>query len=329
MRKNSKQLLRTTENSIKKSNQLALSALHVGLTLRQIQLLSFCILCTQQNGFSSFKKVDLERKFNLVKYNSKDTKEDAKAIFKLSIGLSSLDNEHFSMTNVFKDLNYEKGTFTFIWHERLVEHIIQLKDKYITTDLTIASKFNSSFTWILYDHLKAHYNYWYLSFSKKDLMDLFGVGDKQTYAANTSLFRKYVLDVAINEMKEHTEYDVWYVPKKNGRSIVGFDIHWSSGENIDKGTQKQADLLKNILDFINERTVDYINLDSKADRHRAIELIQKTEKMREFTIEPINITQNYADTLIKNSKFNLNELNRLLEKNNRPKVPFYNWLEEE
>ncbi|WP_369678784.1 hypothetical protein [Planococcus faecalis] len=51
--------------------------------------------------------------------------------------------------------------------------MLELKDKYITTDLTIASKFKSSFTWTLYDYIKGHYNFWYKNISKDGLLKLF------------------------------------------------------------------------------------------------------------------------------------------------------------
>ena len=48
MRKNEKQTKVAADNVISKSNDLSLSKLNRGLTLQQIQLLSFAIYYTQQ-----------------------------------------------------------------------------------------------------------------------------------------------------------------------------------------------------------------------------------------------------------------------------------------
>ena len=75
----------------------------------------------------------------------------------------------------------------------------------------------------------------------------------------------------------------------------------------------------------------YINTNDEDDRQRAIELVRETEGMNEFVKEPICITKEKADELIKKANWNLQGLNRLV-KNEKPetngKVPFYNWLED-
>lgn len=61
----------------------------------------------------------------------------------------------------------------------MIPHILELKEKYIITDLTITSQFKSGFSWTLYEYLKAHYGYWHKPISKEALMRLFGVENKR------------------------------------------------------------------------------------------------------------------------------------------------------
>ena len=61
----------------------------------------------------------------------------------------------------------------------MIPHILELKEKYIITDLTITSQFKSGFSWTLYEYLKAHYGYWHKPISKEALMRLFGVERKR------------------------------------------------------------------------------------------------------------------------------------------------------
>lgn len=328
MRKNTKNQMISYENSIRKSNELSMAKLNQGLSLNQMQLLAFSIYSTQQNGMTEFNKADFEKKFNLTKYNTNDAKKDADKIISVKFSTEDLENERFSFWNVFMGMEYEKGHFKFEWNPKMIPHILELKEKYITTDLTIASKFRSSFSWTLYDYINAHYGYWHKPISKESLMKLFGVEKTKTYLENTGRFKKSVLDVAIQEVNEHTELEVWYKDEKEGRSIVGFDLIWSNGEKLTSATKKQIKELKSILDIILDDMFKYINLNDEKNRRRAIDLIRATEEMKIYLDEPICITKEKADLSIQLANQNLQELEQLLEMERNPKPQFYNWLEE-
>lgn len=334
-RVNSKNQLVAYENSIQKSKEISMAKLNHGLTLNQMQLLAFAIFSTQQNGATEFHKADFEKKFGIEKYQTVQAKQDAQKVMSIMFSIEDLENNYFEYWNVFGSIKYKDGLFTFRWNEEFVPHILELKDKYITTDLTIASKFKSSFTWTLYDYIKAHYNYWYKIISKDGLLKLFGVENVKTYTENTAQFKRAVLDRAIKEINQHTELQVSYEVEKEGRSITGFKLKWSNGATLTSATKKQIREIKGIVDIVFEDIFEYMNLDNETDRLRARDLIREIEEMREFTVEPISITNTKANSLIQKAVWNFRELNRLLEKNNKPvsaeskkKVEFYNWLEE-
>lgn len=335
VRKNQKTQLISHENSIKKSNELSMAKLNQGLTLNQMQLLAFSIYCTQKNGVTEFHKVDFEKKFGMSKYKTEDARKDSDKVTSVKFSQWDPEKDYFDFWNVFRGMRYHAGVFHFTWTEEMIPHILELKEKYITTDLTIASKFKSSFSWTLYDYIKAHHGYWHKPISKEDLMKLFGVGNSKTYAENTAQFKRGVLDVAISEINKHTELEVRYSVEKESRAIVGFDLIWSNGQKLSSATKKQIKEIQSILDIIFEDMFQYININDENDRQRAINLIREIENMREFIGEPICITKEKADDLIKKAVWNFREMNRLLEKNNRPvseksvkKVEFYNWLED-
>ncbi|MGE6416088.1 replication initiation protein, partial [Planococcus kocurii] len=203
------------------------------------------------------------------------------------------------------------------------------------TDLTIASNFKSSFSWTLYDYLKAHYGCWYKNISKNELMELFGVQDINSYQINTAMFKKRVLDIAIKEINEHTELEVSYKSLKEGRTITGFKIDWSNGTKLTSATKKQINEIKNIVDTSFDNMFQYVDLDNTQDRQRAIDLVRKIEKLRIFTGDDIGITNEKASQLIQTAILDFKRLNHLLEKNNLElsrdtvkKVEFYNWLED-
>lgn len=307
-----------------------MAKLNQGLTLNQMQLLAFSIYSTQQNGKTEFHKADFEKKFNLTKYNTSEAQKDVPKLTQLQFSLVDLENNYVDYLNVFQRIRYKDGVFLFKWSEDMLPHILELKEKYITVDLTITSQFKSGFSWILYDYLKAHYGYWHKILSKEAFMKLFCVEDKKTYQANTGRFKKTVLDVAIAEVNQYTEFEVHYTEIKEGRSIVGFDLIWSSGKTISSATKKQIRELKTIVDAVSASSLDYLTkIEKKDNRERAAELIREVESYDEFTAEPICITKEFADTLIKKANTSLVELERLVEYDRTAsKVPFYNWLDE-
>lgn len=335
-RVNSKTKLISYENSIKKSNELSMAKLYQGLTLNQMQLLAYSIFCTQKNGVTEFRKTDFEEKFGVLQYRTEDALKDSDKITSIKFSTVDMENEKFKFWNAFIGMGYDKGLFTFEWSPKMLPHILEVKEKYyVTTDLTIASNFKSSFSWTLYDYLKAHYGCWYKNISKNELMELFGVQDINSYQINTAMFKKRVLDIAIKEINEHTELEVSYKSLKEGRTITGFKIDWSNGTKLTSATKKQINEIKNIVDTSFDNMFQYVDLDNTQDRQRAIDLVRKIEKLRIFTGDDIGITNEKASQLIQTAILDFKRLNRLLEKNNLElsrdtvkKVEFYNWLEE-
>ena len=156
-------------------------------------------------------------------------------------------------------MEYDNGKFTFEWNPKMIPHIFELKEKFIITDLTITSQFKSGFSWTLYDYLKAHYGYWHKPMSKEAFMKLFSVENRKTYI-KTRQFKQGVLDVAIAEINEYTEVKCVVCRRKTGSYIVGFDLHWSTGEKVDSATKKQIKELNTVLNAIHEDMFKYMNL---------------------------------------------------------------------
>jgi plasmid replication initiation protein len=315
------------ENSIKKSNEFSMAKISHRLTLNQMQLLAYAIYSTQQNGATEFHKADFEKKFNLGEYRSEDAKKDSRRLFELEFSLDDMESDEFDYLHVFQRIQYKKGLFTFKWSEDMIPHILDLKERYNLTNLTITSNFKSSFSWKLYDYLKSHYGYWHKIITKEALMKLFGVDDKRTYQNNTGKLKQTVLDVAIAEINEHTELEVRYEEEVKGRSIIGFDLIWSNGKTVASATKKQINELTAILDIIFEDAFKFVNLKDDNNREQAIEMVRSMEQMKVHTKEPICITKEKADTLIQQANWNLREVNRFLEEDSKEKLPFYNWLE--
>lgn len=328
---NNKKILEDNSSSIQKSNEFSMVKMNQGLTLNQMQLLSYAIYATQKDGTTTFRKIDFENKFN-IEYKAKHAQEDSLKIIDLKVSTENLANDRFSYWNVFGGMEYDNGKFDFEWNPRMIPHILGLKDKYVLTDLTVTSQFKSSFSWTLYDYLKANYGCWYVNVSKDTLMNLFGVETKESYKKNTSLFKKKVLDIAIKEINTFTEIDISYDEVKKGRSIFGFTLKWSTGKGVLKASKKQIDMLKNIADTVLDDVLMYAEINDKQNRERALQIIRDFQSMKyRYLDKQVGLTSDLYNKLMKKAIDNLKALNSLLELEGKEpintKVPLLNWLE--
>lgn len=324
MRKNTKNNVISYENSIKKSNELSMAKMNQGLSLNQMQLFAYAIFSTQQDGRTEFRKHEFEKKFNIDQLRPNDAMDDAYRLLDLKIQMRDADNEKGRGHNVFTDYFYDRGQFSFNWNESFLPHILELKEKYIMTDLNIASQFKSGFTWILYDYLKAHYGYWHKVETKEELLKLFSVENVKSYQKNTSIFKNKVLDVAITELNKYTELEVWYKEIKKGRAIVGFKLQWSSGKQVAGATEKQLILLREVYDQIQSNMFEYL-------------AIRDFETARSYIIEVNDIhllakkglSVNQADEFIKKTLEYYRLLEKMVERDGKKRdiSIYYNWLE--
>lgn len=322
--KNNKILKQDTENVIKKSNAFSVASMGHGLTLNQLQLFAYAIYATQKAGETKFRKADFERKFELECYQTAQAKTDSKKLLALQVAYVDGEDD-WEYWNVFISMKYRDGLFTFEWSPKVLPHILDLRERYITTDLTIASQFKSSFSWRLYDILKASYGLWYKEFTKQQLMQLFNVQNVKTYD-NTAQFKRGVLDKAIAEINTLTEYQVHYNEQKEGRAIVGFTLIWTLGETTKKCTQKQLDVAKRVCDMILDQAIEWIDLQGQDARERAKTIVRRTQEIS-LELAP-NLTATHLAGLQGTLQAFLSELERLKE-NQEPENPvFYNWLDE-
>ena len=328
---NRKKILIRLENSVLKSNELSLASFSPGLTMNQMQLMMYAIYCTQATDTTAFTKVSFESKFDR-RYNTADAVEDALALLGLKFGLLEEKKDKFKFYNVFQYIGYERGDFQFQWSEKILPHILELKDtgKYILNDFDISKMFKSTYSWILYDNLKARYGQSTLSLTKEEWLTMFNVAETKSYVNNTSIFKRKVLDVAVAELNDHTELNVSYTERKKGKAIVGFDVHWSRGELIYYATDKQVNYLQTLIDEAKANSIIYVNLGNTELRAQAIALLKNVEELEKYTQSPSLLTTEEMSDKINEAKECIRKLNAIVEDDGVAgiQVPLFNWLEE-
>ena len=328
-RRNNKEVSIDTESVIKKSNEFSLAKLSYGLTLNQTQLLAYAIYATQRGNKAIFTKRDFENKFGIKKFPTKQASDDCSRLSKLQSNLSDLENDRFRFRNVFQEIDYITGKFNFKWTDALLPHILDVKDKYILTDLTLASQFNSSYTWTLYEYLKAKYGLWYVVLSKEDLMTMFDVTSTKSYVENSGIFRRKVIDVAIDEINKYTELEVSCENIKLGASITHFKLIWSTGKTVNKATKKQTDILRTFCNAIVNDTSMFLNIDDRDDREKVIVIVKKALEIRHKYLDgDLGLTaEKYSELAIECEGY-IKTMNSILENPLPINVPLFNWLED-
>lgn len=324
------QLLQT-DLSYKKSNAFSMSKLNVGLTLVQTQLLSYAIFKTNQDtGISKFTRANYNNHFE-SDLQTKRIYHDSKILSDLKFSTEDLNNERFAFYNMFSSIVYDKGDFTFTWTNEMLPHIVDLKEKYIITDLTITKHFKNSYTWTLYEYLKANYGRWYITLSKKEIFNLFSVEDIPSYTKRISNFRTRVLNPAVEEINKHTELFVRYEPEMSGNRIIGFKLIWNRTPLENAATEKQRDIAKQSLYLLEERLIKLLPL---------IEDMEKMKTLRGFLVNVTDYTHKIleedcsyikAKELISLIKSNLESFEEAVSSKSytaTPNSPLYDWLNE-
>src|SRR5699024_6902404 len=152
---------------------------------------------------------------------------------------------------------------------------------------------------------------------------------KKTYQNNTGRFKVSVLDTAIKEINYLTELDVWYMELKEGRSIVGFELHSSTGIHEEKSIEKQLTLLRDNHDRVDKKKFDYISLKDTKDIEFARTNIMKIKEINKQVND--RLTSEKAKDLIWEAKLLYEQLQKLLEKDGKTRDTsvYFNWLEGE
>lgn len=280
-------LMLNNKTIIKKSNELSTARLLQGLSLNQMQIFSYCILRTQKDGLSTFQKSELENMFDITRYNSQKAYDDAKALFQMYITFDDDIKNELAHIHVFHKMTYQYkrgGAFVFEWEPEILSHILELKERYVMIDLTITSQFKSSFSWTLYELIKAAYGMTTLRFSKDEIMNIFNVSHNKSYVMNTSLFRKNCLDVACGEINSLTEYKIEYEVEKKGRAIVAFILKfWKVKDVKTLATDKQLSYLNILKDDMRYFSIDINKIKDDNQRNFASFLLEEINKDLDYT----------------------------------------------
>lgn len=149
----------------------------------------------------------------------------------------------------------------------------RLEKHFTSYDLDQVSKLNSKYAVRLYELVIA----WKATgktpeFSLAEFRNKLGLIDNEYTAMNN--FKKYVLDLAVKQINEHTDIKLDYEQHKKGRTISGFSFKFKQKVKPKKIEQQQRD----------PDTIDLFSKMTDAQRHMLASKLSRLHEMSEYSV---------------------------------------------
>lgn len=110
-------------------------------------------------------------------------------------------------------------------------------------------------------------------FKLQDFREKIGLLDENEYTAMNN-FKKYVLDLAVAQINEHTDIKLTYEQHKSGRKIDGFSFKFKQKVKPKKIEQQQRD----------QNTIDLFSKMTDAQRHLLASKLSRLHEMSEYSV---------------------------------------------
>lgn len=188
-------------------------------------------------------------------------------------GLERVRYERFTQS---ADYGRDDGMVKFVFANAIIPFLVQLERNFTTYEIKQVAELSSGYAMRLYEFLIQKLNRktgkGWLAISLDDLRFRFGLLPTEYQAMKD--FKKRVLDLAVNQINEHTDLTATYTQKKQGRKIIGFhfDFEYKTPKNIADNDElgEQDDLIPQ-----NEQEQEIV-----AENNAYADSINATEKHR-------------------------------------------------
>lgn len=251
------------EEIIKKANNISFANLENKLTITQMNLFSFAVLKLPLGGTkATFTKGEFTDFLEIREYRKRQIDKDKRALIQSAFTFSDTEftdnldtnrteNERgYSITvAAFESIEYHNGLITVQFTKKLTDYIHNLGAKYLLLDLSIMKRFNSEFSWFLYEKLKTEYNNKFTNLKRAtisvdELRDIFGVSNVKSYS-HFGLFRQKVLEVAIEEVNRLTEINIKNIDFiRHGRKVTDVIFEWTLDKVEYSATKSQLEYIE-------------------------------------------------------------------------------------
>lgn len=131
-----------------------------------------------------------------------------------------------------------EATVKFMFANAIIPMLVELERAFTTYEIEQVAKLQSRYSMRLYECLIRFKTTKILKISLEELR--FRLGLLETEYKAMGDFKKYVLDLAVKQINQHTDIDVKYEQQKQGRKIVGFTFSFKQKKDKQKSTNDNS-----------------------------------------------------------------------------------------
>lgn len=144
-------------------------------------------------------------------------------------GALEVRHERFTQSAVYVE---NEGTVKFMFSYAIIPYLVELEKCFTTYEIKQIANLKSRYSMRLYEFLVQFRSTGKLKITLEELR--FRLGLLDTEYATMGNFKMRVLDLAVNQINEHTNLKVEYTQKKRGRIIESFEFTFTEKTNSKK-----------------------------------------------------------------------------------------------
>lgn len=141
-------------------------------------------------------------------------------------GVLEVRYERFTQSAVYVE---KEATVKFMFSHAIIPYLVELERCFTIYEIEQVANLKSKYSMRLYEMLVQFRSTKKLKISLDELRFRIGLSDNEY--ETMSNFKKYVLDLAVDQINEHTNLKVKYTQEKKGRVITGFEFTFTEKSN--------------------------------------------------------------------------------------------------
>lgn len=223
----------TKKELVVKSNRIVEASYRLTLNEQRIILYAISRAREEQRGLFPDLPVTITAETFLKQFPSVDKsnvydqlKEAMDDLYERSVTYYDIDpetgNDRVNKTRWISKASYIDGAgrVQVVFTPAVIEHITRLEAEFTSYQLEKVSKMTSAYAIRLYEMLAQYREVGSRELNLKWLRDALQIGEHE-YKLTGDL-KKWVLDISVKQINEHSDLKVSYTPKKTGRAITDF-----------------------------------------------------------------------------------------------------------
>ena len=267
-----------------KDNALINASYNLELVEQRIVLQAIVKARETETGFDTKTPVfihasEYEKQYNVTKDGAyKALKDAVLSLFERQFSYREI-NERGNTENVrsrwVSEVRYvdAEATVKLIFSPAVASMCSRLERHFTSYDLDQIAGLSSKYAVRLYELVIA----WKATgktpvFKLQDFRDKIGLLDENEYSTMSN-FKKFVLDLAVDQINEHTDIKLTYEQHKTGRTITGFSFKF-----------KQKVKPKKIEQQRDQNTIDLFSKMTDAQRHLLASKLSRLHEMSEYSV---------------------------------------------